>query len=132
MSFLLGTNICSEHIRRPNHFGHRFVQHSGRLHIPVLVAAELFAWVYRRSSAGPRLERVRDLIAELSVLPFDLRCAERFGRLHAELLAQGLTPSPVDLMIAAVALEHNLTVVTHNVADFRNVPGLRLEDWLTP
>ena len=37
-----------------------------------------------------------------------------------------------DLMIASVALAHNLTLVTHNTKDFQNVPGLRLDDWLTP
>jgi tRNA(fMet)-specific endonuclease VapC len=35
-------------------------------------------------------------------------------------------------MIAPVALVHDLTLVTHNTADFRNIPGLRLEDWLVP
>jgi tRNA(fMet)-specific endonuclease VapC len=35
-------------------------------------------------------------------------------------------------MIASVALVHGLTLVTHNTADYRNIPGLRLDDWLTP
>jgi tRNA(fMet)-specific endonuclease VapC len=35
-------------------------------------------------------------------------------------------------MIASVALVHNLTLVTHNTADFTSIPGLQLEDWLTP
>jgi predicted nucleic acid-binding protein len=34
-------------------------------------------------------------------------------------------------MIASVVLDHNLTLVTHNTADFQNIPGLRPEDWLT-
>ena len=38
----------------------------------------------------------------------------------------------MDLMIGSVALFHNLTLVTHNTADFQNIPGLRLDDWLTP
>jgi tRNA(fMet)-specific endonuclease VapC len=38
----------------------------------------------------------------------------------------------MDLLIASVALAHNLTLVTHNTADYRNVPGLRLDDWLIP
>jgi tRNA(fMet)-specific endonuclease VapC len=40
--------------------------------------------------------------------------------------------SRVDLMIGAVALVHNLTLVTHNTADFQNVPGLRLDDCVAP
>jgi tRNA(fMet)-specific endonuclease VapC len=38
----------------------------------------------------------------------------------------------VDLMIGSIALLHNLTLVTHNTADFQNIPGLRLDDWLKP
>ena len=39
---------------------------------------------------------------------------------------------PNDLMIAAIALAHGLTLVTHNVAEFRRVPGLTVEDWQGP
>jgi hypothetical protein len=35
-------------------------------------------------------------------------------------------------MIASIALVHDLTMVTHNTADFQSIPGLRLADWLTP
>ena len=48
------------------------------------------------------------------------------------LLQQGLSVPTTDLMIASTALVHDLTLVTHNRADYRNIPGLRLADWLTP
>lgn len=48
------------------------------------------------------------------------------------LLQQGIVIPETDLMIGAVARLHNLTLVTHNTADFQNIPGLRLEDWLVP
>ena len=35
-------------------------------------------------------------------------------------------------MIASVALVHDLTLATNNTADFQNITGLRLEDWLAP
>jgi predicted nucleic acid-binding protein len=35
-------------------------------------------------------------------------------------------------MIASVALVHDLTLITNNTADFRFIPDLRLDDWLTP
>lgn len=36
----------------------------------------------------------------------------------------------MDLLIATTALTYDLTLVTHNVADFQNIPGLRVVDWL--
>ncbi|MDZ7627096.1 MAG: type II toxin-antitoxin system VapC family toxin [Parvularculaceae bacterium] len=48
------------------------------------------------------------------IVPFDLNCARRWGRLGATI---GNMTS--DLQIAATALEHGLTVVTRNVAHFR-------------
>lgn len=132
MSFLLDTNIVSAHLRRPAGLSHRFIQHSGRLAVPTLVLAELYAWAYGRDNPTPVLDRIRSLLGEVRVLTFEEDAAERFGMLQNQLLRQGITVSPVDLMIGSVALVNDLTLVTHNTRDFVNIPGLRLQDWLTP
>jgi len=131
MSFLLDTNICVAHLRRPAGLAHRFIQHSGRLSIASLVLAELYAGAYHLPGPAPLVAAIRDLLADVRVLPFDEDCAEQFGSTRGGLLKQGVSVSTVDLMIASVALVHDLTVVTHNTADFRNIPDLRLEDWLS-
>ena len=69
---------------------------------------------------------------EVSVLDFDRDCANEFGRVRIQLRRSGIEVPSVDLMIGSVALVYDLTLVTHNTADFQNIPGLRLEDWLTP
>jgi predicted nucleic acid-binding protein len=38
----------------------------------------------------------------------------------------------MDMINAATALVHNLTLVTHNTADYTNVPGLTVSDWTVP
>jgi len=58
------------------------------------------------------LDRVLALYGE-RVLPFDLQTARRWGALSA-----ALGNDSADLMIAATALEHGLTVVTRNASDF--------------
>jgi toxin FitB len=58
------------------------------------------------------LDRVLTLYGE-RVVPFDLRAARRWGALSA-----ALGNDSADLMIAATAREHGLTVVTRNVSDF--------------
>lgn len=72
------------------------------------------------------------MAADLYVVEFDLACARRFGDLMASMNRQGTPMSFADGLIAAFAIEHNLTLVTHNTADFIHVPGLRLVDWLVP
>ncbi len=132
MTHLLDTNICSAHMRRPGGLAHRFFQHSGGLAIPTIVLAELLAGAYGRPKPDRLLSLIADLLQEVTVLVFDEACAEEFGRVKGGLEQRGLSAPDVDLMIASVALVHDLTLVTHNTADFRNIPGLRLEDWLTP
>ena len=51
-------------------------------------------------------------------------------RRHLEIV--GMPIGPYDSQIAAVALVHALTLVTHNTAEFGRVPGLRTEDWEAP
>jgi tRNA(fMet)-specific endonuclease VapC len=45
---------------------------------------------------------------------------------------RGISVPTTDLMIASVALAHDLTLVTHNLSDYQNVPELRVDDWLAP
>ena len=53
----------------------------------------------------------------------------RFGVLKAELEASGTPLADADLLIAATALEHGMTLVTGNTKHFARIPGLQLENW---
>lgn len=133
MSFLLDTDTCSFHLKRPSGLIHRFVQYSGRLYLPTIALAELYAWAYRRANPATLLQAIRnDLLPDVMVLDFDSACAEQFGMTRGTLLRQGIQIATPDLLIASIALVHNLTVVTNNTKDFQNIPGLRLDDWLIP
>ena len=133
MSFLLDTNILSDHLRRPAGLTHRFVQHSGRLYTSSICLAELYVWAFRRDDPSTALAAIEYLLRyEVSVISFDEQCAREFGRVRAELRRRGIEVSTVDLMIASVALRFDLTLVTHNTTDFRHVPSLRCDDWLSP
>ena len=132
MTHLLDTNICSAHIKRPGGLAHRFFQHAGGLAVPTIVMAELYSGARKHPKAGRLMTGIADLLQEVTILDFDLRCAEEFGDVNGDLLRKGIIVPPMDLLIASVALVHDLTLVTNNTADFQNIPNLRLEDWLTP
>jgi tRNA(fMet)-specific endonuclease VapC len=132
MTHVLDTNICSAHMRHPAGLAHRFFQHGGGITISTVALAELYAGAYKHPNPPKLLALITDLLQEVTVLDFDAACAEQFGKLQGGLLQQGIIVPVADLMIASVALVHNLTLVTNNTADFQKIPGLRLDDWLTP
>ena len=132
MRFLLDTDICSAHMRRPAKLSHRFIQHIGQIAISSVTLAELYAGAYKHPQANRLLAMIADLLQEIRVVDFDSDCAEKFGQVRGKLLQQGISVPTTDLMIATAALVHDLTLVTHNSADFRNIPNLRLADWLQP
>jgi tRNA(fMet)-specific endonuclease VapC len=119
-------------MRRPARLAHRFIQYTGRLAISTVVLGELYAGAYNHPNPSRLLSLISDLLREVSLLDFDAACAERFGRERGTSLQRGISVSRMDLMIASVALVHDLTLVTHNTADYQNIPGLRLDDWLIP
>jgi len=132
MTHLLDTDICSAHMRRPAGLAHRFFQYAGGLAISSVSLAELYAGAYKRPQPARLLGLIGDLLRDVAVLDFDSACAEQFGKVRGALLQQGIQVATADLMIASAALLHNLTLVTHNTADFQTIPGLRLDDWLVP
>jgi tRNA(fMet)-specific endonuclease VapC len=119
-------------MRRPAKLTHRFIQYTGQIAISTVTLAELYAGAYKHSQASRLLALIADLLQEVQVIDFDSTCAERFGQVRGTLLRQGISVPTTDLMIAAVALVLDLTLVTHNTADYQNIPGLRLDDWLIP
>jgi tRNA(fMet)-specific endonuclease VapC len=119
-------------MRRPGKLAHRFIQYTGQLAMSSVTLAELYAGAYKHSQVNRLLGLIGDLLQEVQVIDFDSAGAEKFGQVRGTLLQQGISVPTADLMIASAALVHNLTLVTHNTADYQNIPGLRLDDWLMP
>jgi tRNA(fMet)-specific endonuclease VapC len=72
-----------------------------------------------------RLIEAVKICASLRILPYTAAAISRFQQLQSLKLNVG----PMDLRIAAIALEQNATVVTCNVRDFSRIPDLVFEDW---
>jgi tRNA(fMet)-specific endonuclease VapC len=95
--------------------------------VPSVAVAELAYGAER--SADPGRARVvwRDFVEPYDVVAFDRAAAEAHGRLRFVLRARPIGER--DLLIAATALAHGLTLVTNNTRGFGRVPGLAVEDW---
>lgn len=130
MSFLLDTDICSAYLKGDRRVQNRFLQYGGRLHISAITVGELFAGVHSTRASPRLLPSLHVIIQDLTILDVNYDVAHTFGAIRAPLLDQGLPAPSMDLMIAATAMAHGLSLATHNAKHYIHVPGLRLVDWL--
>jgi tRNA(fMet)-specific endonuclease VapC len=83
-----------------------------------------------RSPSPPRdLARLDHFLIVLPSLPFDDSSAEQASLIRADLASRGTPIGPHDVMIAGIALANDLTLVTHNTAEFGRIQRLRVDDW---
>ena len=99
------------------------------IRVSSVTRAELLYGARRSARVAENLRLLASFFAPIVALPFDDACAEEYGALRATLAAAGRPIGPNDLLIAATALAHDLTLVTHNVREFSRVAGLKIEDW---
>ncbi len=130
---ILDTDVLSAIIspRCPERVVRELTQAEGPIHTTAVNWAEI-AYGLARHPRGDRLRRAYEtrVLPALEVLDFDRGCAEVYGRVRAGVEKKGERLGEADLMIAAIALHHDLTLVSGNTRHFSRVPGLRLVNWL--
>ncbi|NCC32449.1 type II toxin-antitoxin system VapC family toxin [Candidatus Chloroploca asiatica] len=131
MIYLLDTNACIRYLRSPISSVAQKVAATSpdAIAISAITVVELVRGAYRSARMQENLNQVQAMVAQFMCLPLDQMVATHAGRIDAELMVGGLRIGPYDTLIAATALAHNLTLVTHNTGEFSRVVGLRLEDW---
>ncbi|MEX2301059.1 MAG: PIN domain-containing protein [Bryobacterales bacterium] len=94
-----------------------------------VVKAELYYGAVKSRVREKTLAALRLFMDAFVSLPFDDRAARVYADIRVELEAQGTPIGPNDLLIAAIAVAHNATLVTHNRREFERVSDLACEDW---
>jgi predicted nucleic acid-binding protein len=136
--FLLDTNCISELIRpRPEQRVLDWVDAADEslLYLSVLTVGEIrkglaeLAQSKRRTQLETWLEV--DLRARFAgrILPIDGPVADRWGQLAGDAKRRGQTLAVIDGLLAASALQHNLTVVSRNTSDFVHTRVSVLNPW---
>jgi len=124
---MLDTNICIYAIRRSRSLIlENLILHAANICVSSITYAELrFGSEYSTRRAA-NLEELSRFIDSVLVFPFDAAAAADFGHIKAHLFSAGTPIGPYDLLIAAHARSHDLTLVTNNRREFDRVPGLKV------
>ena len=96
--------------------------------ISVITYMEAYQGVERSPHPEEAQNKLRAFLDSLPVVSLSPAVAQRCARLRETLRKQGkrVNARSLDLIIAATALEYNLTLVTRNTEDYADVPGLKL------
>jgi tRNA(fMet)-specific endonuclease VapC len=131
MTYLLDTNTCIRYINQTNEQIIRQLQRLSPDDVKLcdVVKFELYYGAYNSARRDANLVLLQLFFDEFESLPFDGRSAEVCGRVRAQLRSRGTPIGAYDLQIAAIAVVHGLTLVTHNVGEFSRVEALQFEDW---
>ncbi len=134
MRYMLDTNICIHLMQRqPEAVMQKFAElQVGDVVMSSVTYAELRYGVECRSENKAALGGLLDrLTADIPVLPLDREAAEHYGELRAAGAAgSDRRRDALDRLIAAHARSRDLVLVTNNEDDFRDYPGLRIENWV--
>lgn len=133
---LLDTNFCAAALRSERRVAARLMQHGGRIHIPWVVAAELKYGVEKLArsgvDAGPLRGRLAQFLSVIGGVAMVTNATlEAYAAIRADLEAAGKPIGANDLWIAALAVAENALLVTDNVREFKRVPHLQIENWLS-
>lgn len=130
LQFLLDTNICIYIInKRPLGVELQFAKHPpDAIGISSITLAELRYGV-EKSGSSKNHAVLEAFIQPLEILPFEAEATLQYAQIRAQLENQGTPIGAMDLLIAAHALQLNLTLVTHNTREFSRVSDLALENW---
>jgi len=97
------------------------------LALSAVTASELLYGLHRSRTIAQRERRndyVEAILAQITVLAFDLTVARVHSAISAELDRTGRQVGAHDLMIAATAMAHDYRVATRDLRSFSKIPGL--------
>jgi tRNA(fMet)-specific endonuclease VapC len=107
---------------------------NGRLTISSLTVLEIVKGLHK-ADRREQLERFVAGLSSIEVLALDCDAALIAGRIHADLERSGMPIGRADPMIAAIAIRHEMTLVTGNTDHFGRIRSmgyeLKFEDWRT-
>ena len=133
MKVLLDTNICIYIIKRQSPAVlERFTGFAiGDIGISVITLAELEYGVSKSRDVKRNRLALEQFITPLEVAHFDQEAAVIYGTIRALLEQKGQPIGSMDLLIAAHARSLDVLLVTNNESEFKRVPGLRIENWVS-
>jgi len=126
-NYLLDTNIVIEVLSGNQQIAER-INKLSVFFLSAIVLGELYVGVNRVSNRIKHEKKLLDFLGQCEVILVDTMTSQKFGEISASLYKKGKPIPSNDIWIAATAMQHGLTLVTHD-RHFHEVENLTLEKW---
>ena len=132
LKYLLDTNIVIYVLkRRPKEVLEIFNTNASRMAISSITLSELIYGAEKSANMDKNLEAIEEFISHLEVLPYDAKASQHYGQIKAALEKKGEIIGENDIHIAAHTISQGLILVTNNLREFKRVPNLALDNWVS-
>ena len=128
MKYLLDTDIASYYLRGKHSLDNVFDEKDpAEIVLSAVTVAEMKVLAYKNPQSKVNLFTINSLAQLTGVLNIDQETWTIFAQTKAETLQRGKPRGDLDILQAAVAKQHDLVVVTHNVRHYEGI--VDYEDW---
>ena len=97
--------------------------------LPSMVVGELYYGAFKSIVRDEELKRVDRFVDIFPEIRPSRRTMRKFGEIKAALESKGTRLADADIIIASIAVEEGLALVTGNVRHYDRVEGLMIENW---
>ena len=129
MKYLVDTDIASYFLRGKYNLLNIFIQKGiSDIRISVVSVAELEVLAHKNPSSQINFSSITSLSQKLGILGIDNKTWKLFSKLKADTLKSGTKRGDFDLLIASIALQHSLILITNNVVHYKDL--VSVENWI--
>jgi tRNA(fMet)-specific endonuclease VapC len=129
--YFLDTNICIYFLNGtvPSVRDHLLTTPPNEIKIPVIVHSELWYGVQKSQKKKENAQKLKRFLEPFEIMNYTMEISETYAELRMATELTGNVVGPNDLLIAAITVAYNGTLVTRNTREFSVIPKLKLAEW---
>jgi tRNA(fMet)-specific endonuclease VapC len=125
--FLLDTNIISAWLEKDKSIAQK-IDNAAQVFIPIIVIGEMHYGAQYSTKVDYNISNISKVISYYTILPIDENACKHYGIIKSSLRKKGKPIPENDIWIAALALQHNLVLITRD-NHFKEIENLQIEEW---
>jgi tRNA(fMet)-specific endonuclease VapC len=130
--YILDTDICIFWLKGNRNIELKIEEYGvTNIFVTIITACELYFGAYNSQRRNENIQILNDLFNIINIIQTTPEIARIFGENKIHLKAHGNIINDADILIASIVIANNGTLVTNNIAHFKRIPDLKMENWLS-